>query len=141
MAILNISKDLMAPLDSVWEIVGNPDREPEFWHGTKSVKNISKEGNTIEREVIIAFRNSVCREIVRLDPKKRINVEITSGPMRGTRTTILTPTKTDITSVTVQWDVQFPGLYRIFTGMIKKHIHKGTEEALDRISNKLTTES
>ena len=57
--------------------------EPEFWHGTMSIKNISRTGDIVEREVVIAFRNSKCREVVKLDNKKSINVEIIQGPIRG----------------------------------------------------------
>ncbi|MFY9870414.1 MAG: hypothetical protein WAK17_11890 [Candidatus Nitrosopolaris sp.] len=38
----------------------------------------------------------------------------------------------------VEWDIKINGLYRIFTGMIKRHILKGTEEALERISEKVS---
>jgi len=82
MVLIHASKDVAAELDRVWDIVADIDREPEFWHGTKSIKNISKTGNIVEREVI-AFRNSKCREVVKLDNKKSINVEIIRGPIRG----------------------------------------------------------
>lgn len=85
-----LSKKLTAPLDKVWDIVGDLDREPEFWHGIKSIRNISKRGNSVERDVVIAFKNSTCREIVQLDPKKGINTEILSGTFKGTKTLTLT---------------------------------------------------
>ena len=133
-----LSKELTVPLDKVWDIVGDIDREPEFWHGTKSIRNISKKGNTVERDVIIAFKNSMCREIVQLDPKKRINTEMLSGPIKGTKTLTLTSIDSNATSITVNWDIELSGFYKLFSGMVRKHIHKGTEEALERISKKLT---
>ena len=63
MVLIHTSRDVKATLDSVWDVVSDIDRELEFWHGTKSIKNISKTGNTIEREVVIAFRNSKCRRL------------------------------------------------------------------------------
>ena len=39
----------------------------KFLSGGKWIK--SKTGNTIEREVVIAFRDSKCREIIKLDNK------------------------------------------------------------------------
>ena len=83
MVLIHTSRDVKATLDSVWNVISDTDREPEFWYGTKSIKNISKTGNTIEREVVIAFRNSKCREIVKLDNKKSINIEIIQGPITG----------------------------------------------------------
>lgn len=138
MATLLLSEELTVPLDKVWDIVGDVDREPEFWHGTKSIRNISKNGNTVERDVVIAFKNSVCREIVQLDPKKRIKTEILSGPIKGTKTLTLTSIDSNATSITVNWDFELSGFYKLFSGMVRKHIHKGTEEALERISKRLT---
>ena len=138
MTILTLSKELTVPLDKVWDIVGDIDREPEFWHGTKSIRNISKKGNTVERDVVIAFKNSVCREILQLDPKRRINTEILSGPIKGTKTLTLTSIDSNTTSITVNWEIELSGFYRLFSGMVRKHIHKGTEEALERISKKLS---
>jgi hypothetical protein len=125
-------------LDSVWNVISDIDREPEFWHGTKSIKNISKTGNTIEREVVIAFRNSKCREIVKLDNKKSINIDIIQGPIRGRKTITLKTIKDHTTRIDVEWDIRLSGFYGIFTGMIKKHILRGTEEALERISEKVS---
>jgi ribosome-associated toxin RatA of RatAB toxin-antitoxin module len=137
MATLMLNKELTAPLDKVWDVVGDIDREPEFWHGTKSIRNISKKGNTVERDVVIAFKNSVCREIVRLDPKKRIDTEIHSGPIKGTKALTLTPIDSNATLITINWEIELSGFYKLFSGMVNKHIHKGTVEALERISKNL----
>jgi len=134
-----LNKELTVPLDKVWDIVADIDREPEFWHGTRSIRNISKKGNTIERDVVIAFKNSVCREIVQLDPKKMISTEILSGPIKGTKTLTLTSKDNKATSITVNWEIELSGFYKLFSGMVMKHIHKGTEEALERISKKINS--
>jgi hypothetical protein len=34
----------------------------------------------------------------------------------------------------VLWDIRFAGFMGMFTGMIKKHIKQGTEDALERIA-------
>jgi ribosome-associated toxin RatA of RatAB toxin-antitoxin module len=128
------SKDIEASQEKVWDIVSDVDREPEFWHGTKSIKNIKKDGNVIEREVVIAFKNSVCREVVTLDPKKSVNIKITDGPMRGTKNITINAITENKTRVEVHWDIKIKGFFRLFTGMIKKHISEGTDDALQRIS-------
>jgi carbon monoxide dehydrogenase subunit G len=138
LVLIHTSSDVTATLDNVWNVISDIDREPEFWHGTKSIKNISKTGNTIEREVVIAFRNSKCREIVKLDDKKSVNIDIIQGPIRGKKTITLRTINNHATRIDVEWDIKINGLYRIFTGMIKRHILKGTEEALERISEKVS---
>jgi ribosome-associated toxin RatA of RatAB toxin-antitoxin module len=133
MATINASREVSAPLDRVWEIVADVDNEPQFWHGTKAVKNINKSGNTIEREVTIAFRDSKCRQTVVLNPKKSVNIAITDGPLKGTKVVTLNPSG-DKTRIDVVWEIKLAGFLSMFTGMVKKHIAEGTEEALARIA-------
>ncbi|MDF2769514.1 MAG: hypothetical protein K0S91_2349 [Nitrososphaeraceae archaeon] len=122
MVTIQVSRELAAPLDKVWEIVADIDREPEFWHGTKSIKNIKKIGKIIEREVVISFRNSICKEIVTIDPKKSVKIRIIDGPMKGTKNIMINDVGNTL---------------GMFTRMVKKHISEGTEEALERISKTL----
>ena len=70
MVTINASREVSASLERTWDIVGDVDNEPLYWHGTKTVKNISKAGNRIEREVTIAFKDSKCSQTVVLNPKK-----------------------------------------------------------------------
>src|SRR5215813_12312632 len=114
MVLIHASKDVAAELDSVWDIVADIDREPEFWHGTMSIKNISRTGDIVERELVIAFRNSKCREVVKLDNKKSINVEIIQGPIRGKKTIALKGIKNHTTRIDVEWDINISGFYGIF---------------------------
>lgn len=134
MVDIHISKDIEASQEKVWDIVSDVDREPEFWYGTKSIKNIKKDGNVIEREVVISFRNSVCREVVTLDPKKSVNIKIIDGPLKGTKNIMINVIADNKTRVNVQWEIKIKGFFGLFTGMIKKHISEGTEDALQRIS-------
>lgn len=133
MATINASREIPAPLDRVWDIVADVDNEPQYWHGTKTVKNISKSGNTIEREVTIAFKDSRCRQTVVLHPKKSVEIAITEGPLKGTKVITLSPSGNN-TRIEVVWDIKLSGILGMFTGMVKKHIAEGTEEALARIA-------
>ena len=128
------SKKINAPVTEVWRILSDTDREPEFWHGTKSVKNISKSGNTVQREVVIAFKNSVCKETVTIDPMKSVTTEITDGPMKGRKTVVINADGQNASVVDVDWDVRLSGFMSIFSKMVKKHILEGTNDALERIS-------
>jgi hypothetical protein len=85
MVDFHITKQIEASQDSIWNIISDVDREPEFWHGTKSIKNIRKNGKVIEREVVIAFRNSICKEVITLNPKNSVEKKITDGVIIGTK--------------------------------------------------------
>jgi carbon monoxide dehydrogenase subunit G len=134
MVNFHTSKQINAPLTKVWVTMADLDREPEFWHGTKSIKNIKTSENIVEREVVIAFRNSVCRETVSLEPMKSITTQITDGPIKGKKVVVLHSEGEDLTIVDVEWDIKVSGIMAIFSSIVKKHILEGTEAALDRIS-------
>ena len=137
MIAIQVSRELTAPLDKVWEIIADVDREPEFWYGTKSIKNTKKTEKIIEREVVISFRNSICKEIVTLDPKKSVKISIIDGPMKGTKNITINDVGNNKTKIDVEWDIKLAGFLGMFTRMVKKHISEGTEEALERISKTL----
>lgn len=134
MITINASRDVSAPLDRIWNIVADVDNEPRYWHGTKTVKNISKVDYKIEREVTIAFKDSKCRQTVLLNPQKSVEIMITEGPIRGTKTVTLSPLGNLKTRIDVVWNIKLAGFLGVFTGMVKRHIAEGTEEALARIA-------
>jgi len=136
MATIEAAVTINAPVDRVWDIVSDLDGEPKFWKGTKSVRNISKDGNTITREVTIAFRDSKCMQTVTLQPKQRILATFTEGIINGTKTVQLIP-EGDKTKLETIWDIKMTGMLGMFTGMVKKHIKSGTEQALEAIKKEI----
>ena len=134
MITVNASREMSAPVDRIWNIVADVDNEPKYWRGTKTVKNISKTENKIEREVTITFKDSKCRQTVLLTPKKSVEIMITQGPIRGTKTVLLDPLDNHKTRIDVVWNVKLTGFLGLFTGVVKRHIAEGTDEALFRIA-------
>ena len=132
MAQIQASVEIDAPIDKVWNIISDLDSEPKFWKGTKEVRNISKNGNTITREVTIAFKDSKCMQTVTLYPKEKIQIQFTKGVIEGTKTLTLAQ-EDNKTRLDVLWDMKLTGMMGMFTGMIKKHIQSGSEQALDSI--------
>lgn len=136
MATIEASTTINAPVDKVWDFVSDIDSEPKYWKGTKQVRNISKEGNTVTREVTIAFKDSKCMQTVTFYPKEKIHAEFTEGILIGTKTIQLTPNG-DSTRLDVMWDIKLSGMMGMFTGMIKKHVKSGTEQALESIKQEI----
>ena len=132
MVQIHASVEIDASLDKIWSIVSDLDSEPKFWKGTKEVRNISKEGNIITREVTIAFKDSKCMQTVTLYPKEKIQIQFTKGVIEGTKTLTLTQIGNK-TRLEVLWDMKLAGMMGMFTGMIKKHIQSGSEQALESI--------
>jgi len=138
MAIIDTSIDINASVDKVWDIISDLDNEPKFWKGTKESRTISKDGNVIVREIIIAFRDSKCMQKITLYPKEKIYAEFTDGILKGSKTLNL-KSKENSLWLEVEWDIKMTGLAGMFTGMIKRHVKGGTEQALELI--KLEAES
>lgn len=136
MATIEVEIEINAPIDKVWDVVSDLDNEPKFWKGTKEVRNISKEGNTINREVTIAFRDQKCLQKVKLEPKEKIEVKFVKGIIDGEKNLFLIP-KDEKTVFRTVWDIKLSGMMSMFTGMLKKHIRGGTEQAMQSIKEEI----
>ena len=136
MATIKIEVEINATVDKVWDVVSDNDNEPKFWKGTKEIKNISKEGNTVNREITIAFRDQKCLQEVKMYPKEKIEARFTKGIINGEKTISLIP-KEEKTILCALWDIKLTGMMGMFTGMIKKHIKSGTEQAMQSIKEEI----
>ena len=136
MATIEVEVEINATVDKVWDVVSDIDNEPKFWKGTKEVKNLSKDGNMVNREITIAFRDQKCLQEVRLQPKEKIEAKFTKGIIGGKKIISLIP-KDEKTILRTVWDIKLTGMMRMFTGMIKKHIKSGTEQAMQSIKEEI----
>ena len=136
MATIEVEVEINATVDKVWDVVSDIDNEPKFWKGTKEVKNLSKDGNMVNREITIAFRDQKCLQEIRLQPKEKIEAKFTKGIIGGKKIISLIP-KDEKTILRTVWDIKLTGMMRMFTGMIKKHIKSGTEQAMQSIKEEI----
>ena len=73
---------------------------------------------------------------VKIFAKEKIEARFTKGILNGKKTMILTP-KEGKTLLCALWDIKLTGVMGMFTGMIKKHIKSGTEQAMNSIKNEI----
>jgi len=107
-----------------------------FGKAQKKSGTYQKTDNTIIREVTIAFRDQKCMQEVKVYPKEKIEVLFTKGVIEGSKIITLTA-KDEKTILKVKWDIKLSGMMGMFTGMIKKHIKSGTEQALQKIKEEI----
>jgi len=136
MAIIEVEIEIDSTVDKVWDVVSDIDNEPKFWKGTKEIKNLSKDGNTVNREITIAFRDQKCMQEVELQPKEKIEFKFTKGIIKGEKIISLIP-KDEKTILNTVWDIKLTGMMGMFTGIIKKHIKSGTEQAMQSIKKEI----
>jgi ribosome-associated toxin RatA of RatAB toxin-antitoxin module len=127
-------RELHASVDEVWEIVSDVDRDPEYWSGLTSIRNIRKEGNLIERDVVVGFMGRKGTQRIELVPKDTIQLTMIDGPLRGSREIKLVPLGPKRTRVNVSWDIQFSAIPVFAQGFVRSRLEEGTREALDRIA-------
>ena len=136
MAEIRTSVIINSTQEKIWDVISDIDNEPKFWKGTKEIRNISKDKNQISREITIAFRDQKCLQEVTIVPKETIRAIFTKGVILGEK--ILTLKKIEGScELEVIWDVKLSGMMGMFTGMIKKHIKSGTEQALQAIKKEV----
>ncbi len=136
MAEIKTSVIINSTVDKIWNIISDIDNEPKFWKGTKEVRNISKEENTTKREITIAFKDKKCMQRVTLFPKERIEAIFTEGIIEGQKIISLEQIENGC-KLEAMWDMKLSGMMGMFTGMIKKHIKSGTEQALQAIKEEV----
>jgi len=122
--------------EKIWDIISDIDNEPKFWKGTKEIRNISKDGNQVSREITIAFRDQKCLQEVTIVPREMIKAIFTKGVIVGEKTVTLKNIGESYELEAI-WDIKLSGMMGMFTGMIKKHIKSGTEQALQTIKNEV----
>ena len=136
MAEIKTSVIINSSQEKVWNVISDIDNEPKFWKGTKEVKNISKDGNHISREITIAFRDQKCLQEVTIIQKESIKAVFTKGVIVGEKILTL-KNMNNSCELEAVWDVKLSGKMGMFTGIIKKHIKSGTEQALQEIKKEV----
>jgi hypothetical protein len=130
---ISLEIDIRATKDRVWQVVSDLDHEYKYWYGTKDVRNISRNGNEIEREMTGVFRNNRILQKAILHPKDSIEVRYLKGLTEGLKMISIETVGEDEQKLKVFWDIHFTGIYWLLTPIIKRHSVRGTEHALERI--------
>jgi ribosome-associated toxin RatA of RatAB toxin-antitoxin module len=134
MVSINASAEVNAPVERIWSIVSNVDRDPAYWKGMNSSKTIRREENVIEREVNVGFMGHKGHQIVKLNPKTSVDIEMTDGPMVGSRKLKLVPLEEGKTRLEASWDYTFSKVPIFARSFVKSQIERVTKEALEKIA-------
>lgn len=134
MATIAEVREVDASADEVWDIISDVDRDPEYWSGLTSIRNVRKEGNLIEREVVVGFMGRKGTQRIKLSPKASIHLTLIDGPLRGSREIKLVPIGARRTKIEVTWDIQFSAIPDFAQGFVRTRLEEGTGEALDKIA-------
>ena len=134
MTSIDEARDVDASLDQIWEIVSDVDRDPEYWSGLSSIRNIRKDGNLTEREVVVGFMGREGTQRIILNPKESVQMTLVTGPLRGSRAIKLSKLGARKTRIEVSWDIQFFEIPVFAQGFVRARLEEGTREALEKIA-------
>ena len=134
MISINANVEVRASLDKVWDIVSDVDRDAEYWSGLSSAKTIRRDGNVIEREVTVGFMGHKGHQIVKLYPKTSVDIEMTDGPLVGSRKITLSPLGNTKTKIEASWHFTFSKVPIFARAFVKSQIENVTKESLEKIS-------
>lgn len=137
--LITITKEREVPahVDLVWDVISNTD-EQTYWRAIKNIRVLSRKGDTIEREATVSrgpLGDAKSLQTIVLDQKKKsITLNMTKGPMLGTRKITLVHVEKEKTRIEVGWEFEMKGVPSFAEGFVKQNISDVTEEALDRIA-------
>lgn len=134
MARIADSIEINASGDRVWDIISDLDNEPKYWWGTRSVRNFSRDGEVVHREIYQRFGNKPILQKVILKPKNEIEIDYLKGITLGRKLLRLSSNESR-QKLQVEWNIHFSGIYRLFTPLVAEHVRKGTRDALVRIKD------
>jgi len=134
---INASRVVAAPLDKVWDVVSDVDNDPKYFEQYRDIRNISKEGNKIEREVTVGIHKDKARQTIVLNPKKSVELTIPQGPIQGTRITTLSRIDVGRTRIDVSWNFIPSGAPASALRVVKSEMTGLTKRALQKIADEL----
>jgi uncharacterized protein YndB with AHSA1/START domain len=135
---IKVSREVSAPIERVWNIISDIDNEAKYWSIIKNIKNINKTDTTTEREVTVQAGpggDAKTHQIVTVNPELFVvQMNITEGPVTGSRLLTLAPENNATTKVDAVWGIDLSGIPFLGKGFAKDSFQKTTEDALSKIA-------
>ena len=132
------SKDMSAPIGVVWKSISDVEHEQKFWSVLRNVKILSRKGDTVERVASIRrgpLGEAKSTQTLMIDPVKKLtNLQMTKGPMLGTRKIMLSSIGPNATRIDVAWEFDMKGVPTFALGFVKDNISEATDKALAQIA-------
>ncbi|MGI0088330.1 MAG: SRPBCC family protein [Nitrosotalea sp.] len=135
MVEIKVRLQINASQDRVWHIISNIDNDSYFWRGITSIKNLSREGNVITREIVLGTNNRCIQKLV-IYPKEEISIRWVKGVIAGTKSILLTPIG-HATLLEVQMNYKFSNIGNLASKRLATLFQNEAELAVEMIKEKL----
>lgn len=130
MAKVTLSIQINAPLQEAWEVLSNLN-EQNLYGGATYTKEISRDGMTRKREVIVG-RENTWKEMITLYPKEGIRIQLTNGSVTIIKDINLLH-KNSANFIEMILEYKLPPLFVIFNRKIKKEMYEDANNFLQSL--------
>ena len=132
---IDVKLQINTPQEMVWDVISKTDNDPSYWKGITSIRRISKDQNTVTREITLV-NGSKCYQKVTLFPKEGIHIRWTRGPLVGIKDILLT-CNGNASILEVQMIYKLSGVVRLVPKSILEELRFEAEQALQLIKEEV----
>lgn len=134
MAEVEMMIKIKAPVEKIWDIISNVDGDAIYWKGISHISNLTKDGNTVRREVVLSDGVKGQQKIT-LFPKEGVHTKWTKGPISGTKDIMLLDNG-NVTIIRVQIKYDFHKISQMRKSIILEELCHETEKAMKLIKTR-----
>lgn len=121
--------------NQVWKIISEINNDSEFWKGIMKIRNTSKEGNVINREVTLKNADKCYQKII-LFHMEGIHIRWTRGTINGIKDIMIMPIGKQ-TLLKVEMNYKIRGVASLFPRDISEDLLNEAELAMQLIKEKV----
>jgi hypothetical protein len=119
----------------VWKVVSEIDNDSQFWKGIAKVRNTSKNGNVLNREIILKNSDKCSQKII-LFPMEGIHIKWTKDTINGIKDIMITPMGSQ-TLLRVEMNYKVSGIESLLPRYVSEELLDEAELALQLIKNQV----
>ena len=121
--------------NQVWKVISEINKDSEFWKGIMKIRNTSKEGNVINREVTLK-NNDKCYQKIILFHMEGIHIRWARGTINGIKDIMITPIGKQ-TLLKVEMNYKIRGVACLFPRGISEDLLSEAELAMQLIKEEV----
>lgn len=135
MVSIKVSEKVNAPPEKVFSFIRDFDRAPQYSSYWKSVKLVSREGNTATYETVAEAEGRKIASVTKVTAyeNERLDAETIDGDGKGTKMGFTFNEVPDGTELTLEGEIVLPGFAKVLGGMVKGRIEAGMRKELEII--------
>jgi len=135
MVEVDIMLQVNVPFEKIWNIISKVDNDPDYWKSISRIKNTSRDGNTIIRNIQLS-NGSKCQQKITLFPKEGIHIQWMKGPIIGMKDIMLVDNGST-TIIRVQINYKLGKVTRARSTNILDELQSEAEHALQLIKKQV----